>query len=49
LGTYYTRIYELPQDQQIVDALLLLYAIVVTLIFVMWLWFVIRMYNKLKD
>lgn len=28
---------------------LILYAILVSLIFIIWLWFVIRMYNKLED
>ena len=29
--------------------LIFLYAILVCLIFIVWLWFVIRLYNKLED
>jgi len=47
-GPCRTRFYQLPLIQKVMD-LILGYSIFVGVVFVIWLLFVIRMYNKLND
>ena len=48
LGAYYLGLYELSKVQEIVEVVLV-YAIIVGIVFVLWLYFGIKMYHKLKD